>query len=425
MRAIYSVLMRALWPLACWRWRQRAKVESLYGQFLAERAGDYSSVAVGGDAPLFWVHAVSLGETRAAASLVAALRQALPGWRLLLTHGTATGREEGTRLLNEGDIQVWVPFDTLAATRRFVERFRPRVGVLLETEVWPNLIHAAQLAGIPLVLANARLSAKSLRSAERLSGLSRPAYGALSCVLAQTKADADRLLQAGVNSSALEVSGNLKFDMAVDEALLATGQSWRARLARPIVMLASAREGEEEALLDAWTTARTDQPKPLLLIVPRHPQRFDDVAALVERRGLALQRRSALPDAATLAAEADVLLGDTLGEMPLYYGMARVALLGGSFAGTGGQNLIEAAACGCPLLMGPSTYNFAQAAEQAVTAGAGWSVVDMAEGVARALGLLADVKRLDAASVAAQDFSRAHRGAAARMAHAISALAKR
>lgn len=428
----YSAVTRLLWPAAVWRWQRRAKAEPLYGQWMAERSGHYGPevAAAPRGSPRVWVHAVSLGETRAAASLVAALRQSLPGMQLLLTHGTATGRAEGQKLLAPGDLQVWAPFDTPAATQRFFAALSPRVGVLLETEVWPNLVASAHAAGVPLVLANARLSASSLRWAQRLGALARPAYAAFAQVLAQTQADAERLVAAGVASHRVQVLGNLKFDMAVDDRQLAAGRSARQASERPLLMLASSREGEEAQLLEAWRALKAQAGGvpphgwaawPRLLVVPRHPQRFDEVAALAGNAGLAVARASAGED----PSAADLLLGDTMGEMPRYFGMADVALLGGSFGGTGGQNLIEAAACGCPLVMGPSTFNFAQAAELALAAGAAQRAPDMPEALHLALDWLARPAELSAAAQAGLAFAQAHRGASARMAAAVSAQAGR
>jgi 3-deoxy-D-manno-octulosonic-acid transferase len=288
----------------------------------------------------------------------------------------------------------------------------------METEVWPNLQHAAARAGVPMVLANARLSDKSLAQALRWPRLLRPAAQGIALALAQTAADARRLERAGVRRVA--VCGNLKFDMTPPRALLEQGARWRAALPRPVVLAASTREGEEGPLLQAWQALPA--PRPLLLVVPRHPQRFDAVAQAVHEAGLGLERRTAfgaMPAAG--AAGVDVWLGDSLGEMALYYALADVALLGGSFAPLGGQNLIEAAACGCPVVTGPHTFNFAQAAELAVAAGAAVRVADITEAVARAVALARDPQRAEWVQ-RALGFAAAHRGAAQRMAREIRAL---
>ncbi|HMC16413.1 MAG TPA: 3-deoxy-D-manno-octulosonic acid transferase, partial [Albitalea sp.] len=298
----------------------------------------------------------------------------------------------------------------------------PRVGVLMETEIWPNLLHAAKRHGVPVVLANARLSEKSQRSGQRLDAVLRPAVRKLSLVLAQTDTDAQRLRDAGAPH--VLVSGNLKFDMAPDLALLARGRAWRDALQRPVLLAAVTREGEEAMLLGAWQRATAAlAAKPLLIVVPRHPQRFDEVAGLLQGAGLMLARRSSWGEMPSDAAcSADVWLGDSMGEMPLYYATAQVALLGGSFAPLGGQNLIEAAACGCPVVMGPHTFNFAEAAERSLAAGAAIRVADMQQGVAQALALIDDASRRTAATRHALAFAAEHRGAALRMASEIDAL---
>lgn len=428
-RQAYSVVLRVGMPAYLWRVWARGREEPAYRARWPERLGWYgpahvAHVAQVGAAeragPMVWVHAVSLGEARAAEPLVLALRAAMPGMRLLLTHTTATGREAGAKLLQAGDVQTWLPYDTPGAVRRFLRTHRPAVGVLMETEVWPNLQHGARRAGVPMVLANARLSDKSLRQGLRFAALLRPAAQALRLVLAQTEADAARLRRIGAADVA--VCGNVKFDMAPSEALLTRGRAWGEASGRPVVLAASTREGEEPGLLAAWQ-AEPGAGAARLFIVPRHPQRFDEVAELVRARGWRLSRRSQWPDGQpdAEAREADVWLGDSMGEMPAYYASARVALLGGSFQPLGGQNLIEAAACGCPVVMGPSTFNFADAAELSAAAGAALRVDDWPAGVSAALRACQPEANATAAEQARQ-FAQAHRGAAARMAAAIAAL---
>ncbi len=447
-RAAYASLLWLAIPAYLARLWWRGRREPGYRQHMAERLGWPATPPPPGR---LWVHAVSLGETLAAAPLLQALREQQPGLRVLLTHGTATGREAGAKLLQPGDAQAWLPYDTPGAVRRFLRAHRPVAGVLMETEIWPALLQAAQHQGVPMLLANARLSARSAAKGQRLALLLQPAVASLHAVLAQTEADAQRLRAAG--AARVQVMGSLKFDITPSPALLAQGQAWRQALAqgaiqgvtqgatqgvtqasrRAVVLAAVTREGEEAALLSAWRAVPA--PRPLLLLVPRHPQRFDAVATLVAQAGLSLQRRSAWADAPpAAAAQADVWLGDSLGEMALYYACADVALLGGSFEPLGGQNLIEAAACGCPLLMGLHTFNFAQAADDALAAGAAERCADLPAAVARALALVADERdgqghnqgQRDRAAMAAQAlrFASAHRGAAARMATAVLALAR-
>ncbi|MFN3375057.1 MAG: 3-deoxy-D-manno-octulosonic acid transferase [Burkholderiaceae bacterium] len=430
-RAAYSALMWLAQPLLLRKLRRRGRDEPGYLAAIPERLGRYprpidSLVPYSTMDPLgqfVWVHAVSLGETRAAATLLARLRARLPGMRLLLTHSTATGRAEGEKLLMPGDVQVWLPWDTPWAVSRFLQQFRPAVGVLMETEVWPNLVHICRARGVPLVLANARLNARSLQRALRLAPLARPAYAGLAAVYAQTEADAKRLRVLG--APVVAVLGNLKFDATPDAELLAQGRAWRAAVGRPVVLLASSREGEEARWIQALQDlrGRTGGAAALAgvqwLVVPRHPQRFDEVAAGLRGGGRTVSRRSTW---AAAPEPAQVWLGDSLGEMPRYYGMADVVLLGGSFGEFGGQNLIEAAACGCPVLLGPHTFNFAEAAEQACEAQAAQRVADMSEALREALAWLADDAALAQRRARALEFAAAHRGAAEATAGAIAAL---
>ncbi len=418
-RTLYSLLMRGLQPLLRRKLARRGRQEPGYLVAIEERFGRYGLPPLPADGRTLWVHAVSLGETRAAAVLLKTLRAQWPQYRLLLTHGTATGRAEGAALLREGDVQVWQPWDTPAAVQRFLDHFRPRLGILLETEVWPNLAAGCAAAGVPLVLANARLSARSLRAAQRIAWLARPAYRRLAAVWAQTQDDAARL--AAIGAPVQGVYGNLKFDATPDAAQMERGRAWRAALGRPVVMFASSREGEEaewlQCLRQAGAAARAVQ----WLIVPRHPQRFDEVAALIEREGWSLARRSQWGAQPTLVElSADVWLGDSLGEMALYYGLSDAALLGGSFAPLGGQNLIEAAACACPVLMGPHTFNFDEAASLAEEAGAALRCADMAAAVSAALALVQAPVRQQAMGQAGSGFAQAHRGAAARTCAALA-----
>ena len=432
-RALYSLLMWLLQPMVRAKLRRRAVHEPEYGRHVDERFGVYNQL----DVPLVqgqffvWVHAVSLGETRAAAELITELRTALPGMRLLLTHGTATGRVQGQALLQPGDVQVWQPWDTVGAVKRFLDHFNPRVGLLVETEVWPNMVAACRARQLPLCLVNARMSEKSLRQSLRLSWLARPAYTGLRAVWAQAAPDAARLQVLGAPVKG--VLGNFKFDATPDAGHLALGQAWRKAHGQPVVVFANTREGEELLFLQALKQKMAAAPKNAdeyateiiaianvqWMLVPRHPQRFDAIAALCQEQGFTVSRRSEWVDG---PLPADIWLGDSMGEMALYYALADVALLGGSFAPLGGHNLIEATACGCPVVMGPHTFNFAQAAELAVEAGAAFARPDMARAVAKALALVRSAPELQKAQAAGQALGLEHGGAARRTALAVKEL---
>ncbi len=423
---VYGFLCWALIPALRWRLRRRARTEPVYGQRVDERFGYYASEVLQslrqGSGPRVWVHAVSLGETRAAGLLLTALRDAMPGVRVVLTHGTATGRAAGAALLRPGDVQLWQPWDTPGAVRRFLDACAPQMGLLIETEVWPNMVACCAQAGMPLYLVNARLSDVSLRAYQRAPWLSGPAFAALAGVWAQTDADAARLRALG--APVRGVAGNFKFDARPDAKQVEQGRLLRAALHKPVVMLASSREDEESQWLQAFQAVRADVPDCHWLLVPRHPQRFEGVADLLRSAGLSFARRSQHSALLEWVADpAEVWLGDSLGEMALYYSLADVALLGGSFAPLGGQNLIEAAACGCTVVMGPHTFNFSEVAERAVAAGAAVRVADMAQAIAAVAKLLdSDARQRHAR---AQDFAAGYGGAVARTVAALMALQPR
>jgi 3-deoxy-D-manno-octulosonic-acid transferase len=401
-------------------------------------------------APLIWVHAVSVGETRAAQPLIDALLARDPALRVLLTHMTPTGMATGRELFAARHgarvVQALLPYDYAFAMRRFLRAWRPCAGLVMETELWPNLCAAARRAGVPLALVNARLSPRSLRRGLRWQALIGPATASLSCVVAQTEEDAQRIRR--IAPVTVHVAGNLKFDVTVDPRRVERGRGWRERFAsRAVVLAASTRDGEEALLLQAWNRrlrgdsrsalegvaqARDGAPAlgavgaapapvhahegvaPLLVLVPRHPQRFDEVAALIESYGLRCARRSLQDPAELDPSSIDVLLGDSMGEMFVYYGMADVAIIGGSLLPFGGQNLIEACAAGVPVVLGRHTYNFAEAAEEAIAAGAASRVDDAEAALAAACALADDAPGLAQQARCALEFAHAHRGATRR-----------
>lgn len=412
-RALYSLITFLLLPWAllhlCWRARRQPE----YLQQVGERFARYP--AVSDPRPLIWLHAVSVGETRAAETLLAALRERYPGHRFLITHTTPTGRAVSSAALTDCE-RRYLPYDTPWAVRRFLRHYRPQLGLIMETELWPNLIHACKDEGIPLLLVNARLSERSARGYARLGKLTRQALRELRRIIAQGESDAQRLRALGAED--VHVCGNLKFDVAAPPALNVLAQHWRSSIGScPVVLCASTREGEEALILECW---RKTHPNALLVIVPRHPQRFDEVENLVAAENLSCQRRSEhLP-----TADMQVWLGDSMGEMAAYYGFADIALIGGSLLDFGSQNLIEACAMGTPVLLGPSTYNFAETAANALTCGAALSVEDAEDFVSKAIALLNDDARRAAMSSAGREFAQAHRGATVRTMALIEAVLK-
>ena len=395
-------------PLRLW-WRGRH--EPQYRSRIGERFGRYAGAAraVGND--VLWIHAVSVGETRAVAPLVERLARERPRCTVLLTHMTATGRETGRALFGNRVVQAWLPYDVPFAVRRFLAHFHPRAGLLVETELWPNLTAAAARIGMPLLLINARLSSRSARGYARIGALARPLVHALAGIAAQTPEDAERLRALGARE--IVVTGNLKFDVEIPSGMRDRGRALRERFGvdRRVLVLASTRDGEEALLLDALARAALPA-EALVVIVPRHPQRFDAVAALLAEHGLAFARRSG--DGA-VPADVAIVLGDSMGEMFAYYTAADVAFVGGSLLPLGGQNLIEPIAARVPTLVGAHTLNFAQASAAAVAAGAALRVQDADELFAVAIDLLADAPARERMRANAEAFIAVHRGAVDRL----------
>ncbi len=454
-RWLYSIGWLLATPLALGYLLWRSRKQPDYRRHLGERFGLHRRRR--STRPLLWVHAVSVGETRAAQPLLRALLERYPQHELLLTHMTPTGRDTGAELFAGPRVQqAYLPYDHPWALRRFLRAWRPAIGIVMETELWPNLVAVARRQGVPLAFVNVRLSPRSLRKGLRFGRLIRPALAGVDLVLAQTRADAQRLAVLGRDD--VTVVGNMKFDVTPAPAMEALGHRWRLAwlagrgaggLPRPCVLAARTRDGAEALLLDAWVRhlragqgadaggadaqrgagsadqehATAPRSSPLFIIVPRHPQRFGEVADLIARHGLRYERRSAVDAAGPL--DCDVLLGDSMGEMAAYYAAADVAILGGSLLRFGGQNLIEACAAGVPVVMGPHTFNFAEAAAQAIDADAAERVADAGRAVAVALAIACDDERRQSMSERAADFAERHRGATARTVAALARLIER
>jgi 3-deoxy-D-manno-octulosonic-acid transferase len=360
------------------------------------------------------------------------LRERFPAHRILLTHMTPTGRATSQALFGDSVDRIYLPYDTPWAMRGFLRHYRPQFGLIMETELWPNLIAACRRAGVPLWLVNARLSERSARRYAKFPVLTREALQGLTAIGAQTAADAAHIEALG--TMRVTVTGNVKFDIEAPAAQLDLGRELRARCGkRPVWLAASTREGEEALILAAWKNGRRKvmqsgiplrdgaDDTALLVIVPRHPQRFEEVARLVAAQGFTLQRRS---ENAVVEAATDVLLGDSMGEMFAFYAAADVAFIGGSLLDFGSQNLIEAAACGTPILIGPSTRNFAEAAREAIACGAALAVGDADDLVARATALLSAEQDRRRMAEAGRAFAARHRGATARTLEMISPAAR-
>ena len=402
-RFFYTLGLWLLLPYIFFHLLWRACKQPEYFKHIGERFGFYSTRS---NKPLIWIHTVSVGETRAAASMVQRLRETYPDHQLLLTHTTPTGRAASQQLYGNDVLRVYLPYDYPFAVERFLSHFRPSIGILLETEIWFNLIHACEAAHVPLLLLNARLSEKSARGYGRVARLTRNALKELTAIAAQTTDDVDRLTALGASN--VSIMGNLKFDIDPPPAMLELGKELRKQFGadRKIFLAASTREGEEALLLDAL--GRAAIPYLLTVIVPRHPQRFDEVAALLTRHGIRFQRRS---EGYPAAPETQVVLGDSMGEMFAYYAACDIAFIGGSLLPLGGQNLIEACAVGKPVLIGPHTYNFAQASQFAVASRAALRVQDASDLAQTLQNLLSNPEQMAGIGDAGLRFVSANRGA--------------
>jgi 3-deoxy-D-manno-octulosonic-acid transferase len=402
-RQIYTFLLWLLLPYVFFHLLWRARKQREYLQHINERFGRYSACS---DKPIIWLHTVSVGETNAAISLVQRLRENYPHHQLLLTHTTPTGRAASEQLYGNDVLRVYLPYDYPFAIKRFLQHFRPRIGILMETEIWFNLIHGCHTMQIPLLLLNARLSEKSATRYTRFPNLTRLGLHELSAISAQSEADAARITELGARN--VSVMGNLKFDIQPPLAMLELGAQLRTQFGkdRKIFLLASTRAGEEILLLSMLK--QVDIPDLLTIIVPRHPQRFDDVADMLTQQGIRFQRRS---KNVPIAPDTQVVLGDSMGEMFAYYAACDLTFIGGSLLPFGGQNLIEACAVGKPVFIGPHTYNFAQVSQLAVECGAAVRIQNSTDLAQSLQNLLAHPEQLTKIGQAGLHFVRTHRGA--------------
>jgi 3-deoxy-D-manno-octulosonic-acid transferase len=405
MRHLYTIALRLALPFILLRLWWRGRREPAYRENVLERFGIYS-----GEKPqkTLWVHAVSVGEARAAEPLVRALKELLPDHTVVVTCTTAAGRETVRQVYGESVLAAFLPYDYPESVQGFLQRFRPRFGVLMETELWPNLLAECARHRVAVALANARMSEKSARGYRRWRALTAPGIRSLAAVCAQSEADAGRLRALG--AARVEVTGNLKFDVALDPAQLSAGREWKAKLGRPVLLLASTRDGEEKILIGALPARLVNL---LVVVVPRHPQRFDEVAQWADAR----RSRNDIPE-----KKHRIYLGDTMGKMAFYYAACDVAVIGGSFLPLGGQNLIEALAAGAPVVVGPSMFNFAEATRLALEAGAAIQVGDAHSAIARAVTLLSESAKRKAMSEAGKQLCEAHRGATQKHLEILKAL---
>lgn len=420
MRILYSLAFYLLIPFVLLRLCWRAIKAPAYARRWAERfgffAGGMESELRDGGKPVIWVHAVSVGETLAALPMIKALQARHPEARLVVTTITPTGSERVRASLGDSVFHVYAPYDLPDCVSRFLNRVKPRVLVVMETELWPNIIAGCHRRAIPVVLANARLSAKSARGYQRFAVLAGPMVRRLSCVAAQHDDDARRFYDLGLARNQCEVTGSIKFDLNLSAALREQARAlkvqWSDQGRRPVCIAASTHQGEDEQVLEAFAIARRQQPELRLVLVPRHPERFDRVAAICRQAGYTVARRSR---GDSIGTDTDIVLGDTMGELLLMLGASDFAYIGGSLVPTGGHNMIEAAAWGIPVLTGPHLFNFAEASRLLTGAG-GMAIVGSEAELGEAMaGLAGDKEGRLAKGRAALQVAEANRGALERL----------
>lgn len=416
-RFVYTLLLYLALPFVPLKLLWRGIKQPEYRQHWGERFGTYTTPV---SKPILWIHCVSVGETRAAEPLVRALLTQYPQHQLLITHATPTGRETSAQLFKEEIakqqiVRVYLPYDLPIAVKVFLNHFKPQLGMLMETELWFNLIHACQQQQIPLVLLNARLSAKSANGYAKLGGLVKHGLQALKLIAAQSIEDETRFKMLGAENTL--VTGNVKFDVAAPPSSQSDGEALRALLGkeRKVLIAASTREGEEALILEA--VAGLDI---LTVIIPRHPQRFDEVEVLLNTSKIKYQLRTEIT--APLDADTRVVLGNTMGELFTYYAAGDFAFIGGSMLKFGGQNLIEAASMGKPILIGKYTYNFAEATKAAVKMGAATQVKDVDDLRNKLQFLMDHPEKCAQMRKAAFEFSKASTGATQRVFKALAHL---
>ena len=364
-RFSYTLLYYLLLPVVFARLLWRARKAPLYRKRWGERLGFFK-------APLqtngLWLHSVSVGETIAAAPLIKQIQQSYPDLPITITTMTPTGSERVTALFGDSVFHVYVPYDTPSAVGRFLKKVRPKLALIMETELWPNLIHQCSRQQVPVLIANARLSARSAKGYGRFPKLTQPMLQQVSCIAAQAEADGQRFVELGLEPQKLQVTGSIKFDIQVSSELLVDAQQLRSQwgVERPVWVAASTHHGEDEPILQVFKALLQHYPQALLVLVPRHPERFADVAQLCRSQGFDVAVRS---QQQPVSADTQILLADTMGELMLFYAVSDIAFVGGSLVPTGGHNFLEPAALGVPVLAGPHVFNFTEISRLLVDAG--------------------------------------------------------
>ena len=407
-RLVYTAVLYCATPFLLARLLWRGLRNSDYWRRIGERFG--LGARIGSERGCVWIHAVSVGEVQAAAPIVKALKNRFPGETIVVTSTTPTGAARISKAFGGGVVHRYFPFDLPGAMARFLDRVEPRVAIIMETEIWPNLLAQCRVRGVPVVLANVRLSERSVAGYRRFRRLFAPALGGVAAIAVQSDEDARRIASIGARPDVINVTGSTKFDVPIlaslREEAAALRRTWG--LSRGIWIAASTHEGEEDQVFDAFEQVLDRLPGSLLVLVPRHPERFKEAAALARRRGFSPVMRSRRT---ADCSGAQVFIGDTMGELPLFYAAADVAFVGGTLVERGGHNMLEPAALGLPVLFGPNVFNFAEISRRLVEAGGAETVSDSASLGRAVIGYLSDADLRHTTGGKGRAFVESNRGA--------------
>ncbi len=381
-RLLYTFVFSLLLPVIVLRLLWRSLRAPAYRLRWRERFGDFSASLFHADQPVIWLHAVSVGETLAAVPLVKKLQHDNPDWQWVITTTTPTGSELVRASFGDSVFHVYAPYDLPIFLRAFLQRTQPQCAIVMETELWPNMLHSCKQQNIPVIIANARLSEKSARGYEKIAPLTQKMLNDVALVVAQQRTDGVRFMHLGLPRENMVVTGSIKFDLDIDaatrEKAAALREQWTLNHTRKVLLAASTHFGEDDIILQAFQKIRATQTDLLLVLVPRHPERFDSVSKQCEASGFSVARRS---HNTAPTANTDIVIGDTMGELLTFYGAVDIAFVGGSLVPVGGHNLIEPAAWACPVISGSQLFNFSEV-EKLLRDNRALAIADNAEQIA-------------------------------------------
>lgn len=408
MRIFYSLILYSITPLFFLRLLIRGKKAPDYLRRWNERLAIYQISPL--KESIIWLHAVSVGEVEAAFPLIQKIQKQFPEHTILVTTTTPTGSSRVRSLFGKSIRHVYLPYDLPVCVKRFYKVFNPKIGIIIETEIWPNLFYYSAQNATPLVIVNARLSQKSATGYGYLRSLVKSTLAQVSCIAAQTEADVKRFIEIGADAAKLRSTGNIKFDLILPNDIYVNAAKLREEIfnRRPVLIAASTHDGEDGQILDAFSIVKESFPNLLLVLVPRHPERFGTVAELSLKHGFDVIRRS---DKQACRPNTNVFLGDTLGELKVFYAASDIAFVGGSLVAKGGQNVLEPAAIGIPVITGPHTFNFKNIVRMLIETTAAIRVENSDDLANRVVDLMADKKKRIEMGEQGKRFVQKNRGA--------------